>query len=158
VIGCSRFIVSSMFAEVFVGFGSPLAQTRLETIGPIADDVRGHGRQQRLAPCFAGNLGEKNRQELIERLQRAFETDFPRRIARLQRCRRHHAANEIVAKQMRPELVANALGRLASQVVHLQDRLEAPQMQLRLPSSAIQQSNFFRKGKGKREKGTFYFN
>ena len=30
-----------MFAQVFVGFGSPLARTRLETVWPIADDVSG---------------------------------------------------------------------------------------------------------------------
>ena len=46
-----------------------------------------------------------------------------------------------VTKQMRVELVANAIRSLAPQMVHLQDDLEAPQMQLRLPSSPVQRGN-----------------
>ena len=57
--------------------------------------------------------------------------------ARLKSGRRHHATNEIVTEQMHVELVANTLRRFASQMVHLQNDLEAPQMQLRLPSPPV---------------------
>src|SRR3990170_3423119 len=119
LLSTCEFIVASRLAEVFVGFGAAFDKAGLETVGPIAHHVCGHGRQQRLAPPFAGNARQKDRQELLERLQRSLEADFPGRSVRFE-CRPcHHAAKEIVAEKMGIKLVANPLGSFAPQMVHL---------------------------------------
>ena len=60
----SRFVVASRFAQVFVGFGTPLSQTRLETIGPVADEgavrpISDGELRARVAIHLAGALAER---------------------------------------------------------------------------------------------------
>ena len=126
-----------MFLQEFVWFRSSLSAARFEAIWPIADCMRGRGCQQRLAPCFGRCTCQEYGEEMTQRLQRTLETDFPRTLARLVGGDRHHSANQIVAKQVRVELLVNSFGSLAAQMVHLQDDLDTSQMKLRFPATTV---------------------
>ncbi len=45
-----------MFLQKFVGLRSSLDATRLETVGAMADDMGGDGRQQGFVPDFEADV------------------------------------------------------------------------------------------------------
>ena len=130
-----------VFLQELIGFAAAFDAPRFETVGPIANNVRGHRRQQRIAPSLCRRVGQQHGQKVAERLQGSFETDLPRRFAGLKSRCRHDTTNQIVADQMHVEFVANAFGSLAPQMVHLQDDLDTFQVEFRLPPAAVQQSD-----------------
>ena len=81
--------------------------------------------------------------ESLERLQGSLEADGAR-VDQVLACRLgHDGANEVVRQNMRPNFLPHNLRRFASKTLHLHDRFDAPQVQLVVPASPVQQGKFF---------------
>jgi hypothetical protein len=119
-------------------FWSAFLDAWFHAIRSIADLPGRDGFDQRLTPVGSRQARVQERQESIQGLQSPFETQRPRLDPCGERRLGDHLPNQIVGHQMHLKFVARSMRRLATQMVHLQDDLEAPQIQLRLPTTTIQ--------------------
>jgi hypothetical protein len=124
--------------EPLVRLGSTFDASGFITVGAMPHSVRGDGGDQGVAPSVERGGTAEHGQKGVERLQRSFETHVPRRDLRVECGQRHHTPDQVVSDEVHEELVANSVGRLAAQVLHLQHRFEAAEMKLGLPPATIE--------------------
>jgi hypothetical protein len=109
-------------------------------LGPLADY---NGLEKLLIErstegCIALTLDGDERLEGLQRLDRSFEADRSRLKKVVKRGLSHDGPDEIASEDVRPDLLAHQLGRLASQRIHLQRLLQRPQIEFRVPAERIE--------------------
>ena len=101
---------------------------RLESVRSISDAMKGDGIEQLLveggAESAAESLKVDQRLKRLQCLQRPFEADRSRLQSAFRRSLGHDRADEIVGKNVRPDLFVNELRRLAAQDVHFHRGLD----------------------------------
>ena len=103
--------------------------TRLDTVRPITDAVGSNSRKQCRETLDAPDVREES---LLTKhfggLQCALESDFPRHEFFLSGRFDDRPSQHIVADQVHAHFAKHDLHCLASQMIHLQHRLQRPQM------------------------------